>query len=355
MATNRFDRPILSLLALGAALLLPMAHAQQSLLQVTSPASGAFVAEGRTLTITLAADPSVQNIDVFAQFPLPAPQPTTSATQFTMTLPTNVAPGVYQIGAVGSNSAGDVESAPVLIDVERQDAPVSITVNPTSTKLFGIGSQQPLQIFGTYADGTNLFLSNSTLTQLVSSNTAVATVTGATPSSPNIATITAAGAGYSTTGQSTITVSTYAYGATTPSASATVTATVILPPPGPAPVITSVSPTTGTPGVTQVTVNGSNFGYGEYQGYVELGSLSATNIISWTPNQIVATVPAGSMSGVVEVKQNGIASNDIPFTTVTPTITAVSPPSGRTPYPSIPPQAPQGISSTSAVNHTLSP
>ncbi len=314
----------------AVAILACSAYAQETLLQITSPVSGAFVAEGQTLTITVSGDPSVQNIFVMAQSPLPAVQPTSIPTQFTLTLPTNVTPGVYQIGAVGGNSSGDVESIPVLIDVERQDAPVSITATPANAQLFGVGSQQPLQIFGTYADGTNLFLSNSTLTQLVSSNTPVATVTGATSSSPNIATITAAGAGLSTTGQSTITISTYAYGATTPSASATVTATVILPPPGPAPVITSVSPTTGVPGVTQVTVNGSNFGFGEFQGYVELGNLSASNIISWTPNQIVATVPAGSMSGVVEVKQNGIASNDIPFTTVTPTIAAVSPTSGST-------------------------
>lgn len=323
--TDKFGISALLHFVPAIALLACFAHAQQTLLQITSPASGAFVAEGQTLTITVSADPSVQNVWVMTEAPLPEVQATSSATQFTLTLPTNITPGVYQIGAVGSNSSGDVGSASVLIDVERQDAPVSIIVNPTSTKLFGVGSQQPLQIFGTYADGTKLFLSNSTLTQLVSSNTPVATVTGATPSSPNIATITAAGAG-----QSTITVSTYAYGATTASASATVTATVILPPPGPAPVITSVTPTTGVPGVTQVTVNGSNFGYGEYQGYVELGSLSATTITSWTPNQIIATVPAGSTSGVVEVKQNGIASNDIPFTTVSPTITAVSPKSGST-------------------------
>ena len=131
-------------------------------------------------------------------------------------------PGVYQIGAVGSNSSGDVESAPVLIDVEREDAPVSVTVNPANFQLFGVGSQLPLQIFGKYGDGARLFLSNSTLTQLVSSDTAVATVNGATSSGPNIATITAAGLG-----QTTITVGAYAQGATTPSASATIRVTVV--------------------------------------------------------------------------------------------------------------------------------
>jgi hypothetical protein len=95
-------------------------------------------------------------------------------------------------------------------------------------------------------------------------------------------------------------------------------------------VITSVSATTGTPGQTQVRVEGSNFGSVEGKGYVELGSMSATAIASWTPTQIVATVPLGSMPGVVEVLQNGLASNDIPFITVVPSITGVSATSGVT-------------------------
>lgn len=61
--------------------------------------------------------------------------------------------------------------------------------------------------------------------------------------------------------------------------------------------------------------------------------MSATSIASWTPTQIVATVPLGSMSGVVEVKQNGLASNDIPFTTVVPSITGLSTTSGSTGTP----------------------
>ena len=220
--THRLAAPAIFRFALAIALLACSAYAQQALLQITSPVSGAFVAEGQTLTITVSADPSVRNIYVMTQSPLPSVQPTSIPTQFTLRLPTNMAPGVYQIGAVGSNSSGDVESAPVLIDVERQDAPISITAAPANAQLFGVGSQQPLQIFGMYADGTKLFLSNSTLTQLVSSDTAVATVSGATSSNPNIATITAAGLG-----QTTITVSAYAHGATTPTASATIRVTVV--------------------------------------------------------------------------------------------------------------------------------
>ena len=92
--------------------------------------------------------------------------------------------------------------------------------------------------------------------------------------------------------------------------------------------ITGVMPTSGTPGVTQVTVTGSGFGSSEENGILQIGTLSATSISAWSDAQIVAIMPAGSMTGVVEVDQNGLASNAIPFTGVTPSITGVNPTSG---------------------------
>ncbi|HZR28357.1 MAG TPA: IPT/TIG domain-containing protein [Terriglobales bacterium] len=309
-------------------LLVIPAYAQQPLLQITSPSNLSLATEGQILTITISADPSVQNIFIAGQSPLPPVQPTSNSNQFTLTLPTNITPGWYQLGAVGSAPSGYVESAPVLIDVERSDAPVSITVQPTFFTVQGIGSQTPIPIYGTYADGTNLYLSNSTQTGLVSANTTIATVSGATSSGPGIATATAVGAG-----ETSVVVSTYATGSQTASATATIWVTVTLPPTGPAPVITSVSTNTGTPGVTQVTVNGSNFGSAQGSGYLELGNKSATSISLWTPGQIIATVPLGSMPGVVLVKQNGLASNSLPFTTVVPSITGLNQTSGTTGTP----------------------
>jgi hypothetical protein len=203
--------------------LVPAASAQ-TLLQITSPANHSLIAEGQVVTITVSANPSVQNIWVLAQAPLPEVKPTSSATNFTLTLPINVPPGLYQIGAIGSTSSGDVESAPVLIDIERPDGPISIAVQPTYLKLQGIGGQMPIQVFGTYADGAKLFLSKSTQTGLVSQNTAIAKVSGALSSGPGIATVTAVGAG-----GTSVAVSTYATGATAPSATATINVTVTVP------------------------------------------------------------------------------------------------------------------------------
>jgi hypothetical protein len=220
----RANKLPVSWLVLMGSLVASAAHAQQPLLQITSPSNQSLVAEGQVVTITVSADPSVHNIWVLAEAPLPEVQPTSSPTQFTMILPANVPPGLYQMGAIGVGPSGDVESAPVLIDIERPDAPVSITVNLTYLRLQGIGSQMPIHVFGTYADGTNLYLSNSTQTGLVSQSTRIATVSGASSSGPGIATVTAAGVG-----GTSITVSTYATGSKTPSATATINVVVMVP------------------------------------------------------------------------------------------------------------------------------
>jgi hypothetical protein len=321
--------------------LVPAASAQ-TLLQITSPVQGTsfpLYTEGQTYAITLSADPSVSNIFVTPQSPLPAAQPTSNPLQFTLTLPTNIDPGIYSIGAVGFTSSGDVEAAPVLIDVERAGYPISLTVQPVALQLRGAGDQTPISVWGTYGDGTKLFLSNSTELsyQWSYQPTTVATATSqlaqtAQGTLPPIGPLTVTAV---SVGSTVLVVTTGLYSEDLCCmASAAIFVTVTPPPPtGPAPMITSVSTTTGTPGVTQVTVNGSNFGSTEGSGYVELGSMSATTISLWTSTQIVATVPLGSMSGVVEVGQNGLASNDIPFTTVVPSITGLSATSGTTGTP----------------------
>src|SRR5208283_2024876 len=91
--------------------------------------------------------------------------------------------------------------------------------------------------------------------------------------------------------------------------------------------ISSVSPTTGTPGVTQVTVTGSGFGSAQGSGQVWLGTANGV-VQSWSDTQIVATVAAGSFSGNAQVLQNGVMSNAIPFTVDALQIASVSPTSG---------------------------
>jgi trimeric autotransporter adhesin len=94
------------------------------------------------------------------------------------------------------------------------------------------------------------------------------------------------------------------------------------------PNITSITPTTGGTG-TQVTFTGTNFGATQGTGSVWLGSKLAGSIVSWSDTQIVATVASGSITGNAFVQQGGVWSNSIPFTVVTPTLTSVSPDTGR--------------------------
>jgi len=152
------------------------AYAQQPVLQITSPSNRALAPEGQTLTITVAADSSVQNLSIMGEAPLPEVQPTSSSTQFTLTLLTNIPPGLYQITAVGSTSGGLVASAPIEIDVERQDTPKYLITNPTFLTFLSPGAELPINVMGMYPTGGSLPLTNSTYTTYLSNDTQVATV-----------------------------------------------------------------------------------------------------------------------------------------------------------------------------------
>src|ERR1700676_2237216 len=64
--------------------------------------------------------------------------------------------------------------------------------------------------------------------------------------------------------------------------------------------ITSVSPTTGSPG-TSITITGTGFGSTQGSSTVTLGSM-AGQVISWSDTQVVATVVAGSLTGDVRIQ-----------------------------------------------------
>jgi RHS repeat-associated protein len=96
---------------------------------------------------------------------------------------------------------------------------------------------------------------------------------------------------------------------------------------GVAPVISSISPTSGTIG-TQVTVTGTNFGTTQGSSTVTFNGAAATSIASWSSTQIVATVPSGARNGPVVVTVSALASNQVQFTMPNPVIGSISPASG---------------------------
>ena len=89
------------------------------------------------------------------------------------------------------------------------------------------------------------------------------------------------------------------------------------------PIITSVSPNSGTAG-TSVTITGSGFGPPPGTSTLTLGSMPGL-ISSWTDTQIVATVAMGSLTGIAQVVQSSAKSNAMGFTVPTPGGNSVMP------------------------------
>jgi hypothetical protein len=89
------------------------------------------------------------------------------------------------------------------------------------------------------------------------------------------------------------------------------------------PIIGSVTPSIGTPGITSVSISGAGFG-SQGSGRVWIGGAMAT-VGTWNDTGISAVVPAGAVSGSVQVLQNGVWSNAVPFTVAAPHIISVSP------------------------------
>jgi hypothetical protein len=279
-----------------------------------------FLSEGQSYTFTVSvSDPTIQNIGISVEYPFPTPQPTSTPNQFTFTLPLTIPPGTYHLTAIGTNSAGVAESNPFAVDIERSDDPVSIWAEPLALTLPAPAAQQGLVVYATYSDGTRLVVSNASKTLFSCDNTQIATI-AATGLGGSIVTAVSAG-------QASITISS--------GASASFPVAVIVNQPASTsstPQINTVVPSSGTSGVTQVTVTGSGFGTAQGTGTLQLGTLAAT-VNSWSDTTIVATVASASLTGVAEVVQGGQNSNQVPFTVVAPTISSVTPASGKTGTP----------------------
>jgi RHS repeat-associated protein len=92
----------------------------------------------------------------------------------------------------------------------------------------------------------------------------------------------------------------------------------------PNPVITSLSPTSGTES-TQVQVNGSGFGTTQGSSTITFNTIPAT-VVTWSDIQILASVPSTAGSGPVQVTEGGVKGNaNVYFTVPAPQISSISP------------------------------
>jgi Big-like domain-containing protein/VCBS repeat protein len=177
-------RTYISLLLLGAfAVIGPgrqgLAQAPQPALEITAPATGTVVVPGQTLSVTVASSGGTfSQVGLVAEYPIGFSNLLTAPPfQYSITVPANAAVGTYHLTAVGATGQSSlIESQPVTIYVERSEAPVAISVQPSTIVFEAQGQQVPLQVLGTFSDGTVQDLTGSSQLAFSSSNSAVATV-----------------------------------------------------------------------------------------------------------------------------------------------------------------------------------
>jgi len=176
----------------GMLLICPPAQAQPSV-QITSPANGAVVNPGQTVTVTVSPSGSgFSDIYVISPYPIGFGTPVAgSPNQFSLQIPISTTPKGYTLTAVGV-AGGVAVSNQITILVQRADSPVSLRVQP-STLQVPVADTTYLEVWGTYSDGTVYELSQAPNIAYTSSNPSVATVGGAaalvTAVSPGVATI----------------------------------------------------------------------------------------------------------------------------------------------------------------------
>ena len=215
-----------------------------------------------------------------------------SNTSIAVTVPSGATTGnvVVTVGTQASNGVSFTVTTP---------APTITTLNPTSG---AVGSSVVIT-------GTNFGATQGTSTVKFNGTTATATAWSATSITATVPT----GA---TTGNVVVTVN--------GQASNGVAFTVSTP----APVITSLNPTSGVAGAA-VTITGTNFGTTQGTSTVKFDGTTAA-VTSWSNTSIAVTVPSGAATGNVVVTVGTQASNGVSFTVTTPapTITTLNPTSG---------------------------
>jgi hypothetical protein len=150
------------------------------LLQITSPADGAIVNPGQTISVTVTspAGATFTEVGVVGEDPIGFSNLANSApSQLSITIPTGTACRPFMLTAVGATSAGQsAESATLLIDVERPDLPTAISAEIPKMTFKALGQQFPLVLLATFSDGNTLDVTQSTEVNYSSSDNTIATI-----------------------------------------------------------------------------------------------------------------------------------------------------------------------------------
>jgi len=159
---------------------LSSAQSNAPLLQITSPADQSRVAPGQTLsvTVTSSADTPITQVGVIGEDPIGFSNVATSVpAEISLDIPSAIACGPHMLTAMGTTASGQsVESATILIDIERADLPRSVAALMSSIPFESQGERAPIGLLGTFSDGSALNITKSSNVVFASSDTGVATV-----------------------------------------------------------------------------------------------------------------------------------------------------------------------------------
>ena len=148
--------------------------------QITAPVSGTIVKPGQSFSVTVTSP----NSTAFTTVMVVAPDPfgfstlqTGVPTRVSFTVPAEIACQSYAFTAVGRTASGrNVESVPILIDVERPDLPTLVSTPTSEIMMSAPGETAPLILLAKFADGIVLDVTHSSKVAYSSTNTKVATI-----------------------------------------------------------------------------------------------------------------------------------------------------------------------------------
>lgn len=168
-ATNRlpFARTLSGLLLLAAAIVPIDAPLEaQTSVQIVSPTAGTVVNPGQTINITVNVTGGQPSSVIVLGDLVGLAQTSSAPYKLQLTVPSSVTKiGPLDISAGAVIGPGNIlYSDPVSIDVERPDAPVSISIEGDSLVFDKPGETQSLLVWGKYADGTTANITESSLT-----------------------------------------------------------------------------------------------------------------------------------------------------------------------------------------------
>jgi hypothetical protein len=156
------------------------AQPSATLLQITSPADHSRVAPGQTVsvTVTSSTDTSVTAVGLIGENPIGFSDLATSVpAQFSLAIPGAIGFGPHMLTAIGTTASGlGVQSATILIDVERPDMPVKLSALMSEIFFEAVGEHFPVIVLGTFSDGKVFDLTKSSNLVYSSNNPSVASV-----------------------------------------------------------------------------------------------------------------------------------------------------------------------------------